>query len=119
MPDILPYAVNDRGVIRRHINDLRIGRLNYDDLRLRWSRGLDGHRLLFVGGEVTRRLRLVRRLWIVSITSFCCSMNASPSLMVQSSLEFIMSSVVGKLTSDLTLGSHGCFSNSAANVDLP
>src|SRR5437899_693889 len=46
---------------------------------------------------------LARRLWMVSMTGFCCARNASPSFWVQSSFSFIIVSTSGNLAKFLLI----------------
>ena len=58
----------------------------------------------------------LRRRWIESITSFCCSRNASPRLWVQSSFSSIVVSTVGNGTSDFTLSSQLCAASALSSA---
>ena len=50
-----------------------------------------------------------RSTWTWSISASCCDRKTSPSREVQLRRSFIMSSTLGKATSDLTLGSQSWF----------
>ena len=105
---VRPHAVHHRGVVRRHVDDLRVGLLDDDDgLRIL----LDHHGLLLARLQIALVIRFLAELLNGVHDILLLREEGVPQFLRPVQLVGPSSGgPAGKFTSDLTLGSHSCFS---------